>query len=138
MIKRASPLLLAVFLAFALPAAAQDLLSGDSKSESTADVLQKLLLGKVKEKSATVSGSKAAPLATTTTSERLPRKAPGTGAAGQTPPDTAPAKPARAKPRPASQAEFRPLPRLQPTAPISASPTIQLPKPIPMPSSDTP
>lgn len=138
MINRLAALVLAVLLAFALPAAAQDLLSGDSKSESTSDVLQKLLLGKVKEKSATTSGTKPAPAATTT-SERLPRKAPGGTAAGQTPSDTAPpAKPARAKPRPARQAEFRPLPRLQPSAPISASPTIQLPRPIPMPSSDTP
>jgi hypothetical protein len=138
MTNRLVPLLLAVFLAFALPAAAQDLLSGDSKTESTSDVLQKLLLGKVKEKSATTSGTKAAPIANSTTGERLPRKAPASAAAGQAPPDPAPAKPARAKPRPARQAEFRPLPRLQPSAPISASPTIQLPKPIPMPSSDTP
>lgn len=128
----ASRLLLILLLAFALPAAAQDLLSGESKTESTSDVLQKLLLGKVKEKSAPTAGTKAAPL---TPSERLPRKAAGSAGAGQTPPDAAPAKPTRAKPRPTRQADFHPLPRLKPTAPISASPTIQPPKPIPVPGT---
>jgi hypothetical protein len=136
MIPLACRLLLAVLLAFALPAAAQDLLSGEGKSESSSDVLQRLLLGKVKEKSATTAGTKAA-VPATGTAERLPRKAAGSG--GSAPPEAAPAKPGHTiKPRPARQAEFRPMPRLKPTAPISASPTIQPAKPTPMPAGSLP
>src|SRR5581483_9848605 len=103
------PLLLILLLAASLPAWGQDLLSGESKSESSSDVLQKLLLGKVKEKSATATGgTKAAPMA----SDRLPRKAAGTASASQPTPDS-PAKPARTiKPRPTRQADLRPTPRL--------------------------
>jgi hypothetical protein len=130
-------LLVALLLAFALPAAAQDLMSGDAKSESSSDVLQRLLLGKVKEKSATTAGTKAAPVPGT--AERLPRKALGSASAAPSQPEAAPAKPGRLlKPRPARQAELPPLPRLKPMAPISASPTIQLPKPTPMPPGSLP
>ena len=134
---RVRRLLLALLVCFALPAAAQDLLSGDSKSETSSEMLQRLLLGKVKE-SATTAGTKPAPA--TGSAERLPRKAVGSApsqAASQG--DAAPAKPARTiKPRPAREADFRPLPRLKPAAPISASPTIQPPQPIPMPPGSMP
>ena len=132
-------LLLALLLSVGLPAAAQDLLSGDGKSESATDVLQKLLLGKVKESAtSTSSGTKAAPA----TTERLPRKAPATAKAGAGGKDAAPedktAKPARTtRPPPTREADFHPLPRLKPTPPISSSPTIQPPKPIPMPADPT-
>ena len=127
-----TPLLLGLLLLLALPVHAQDLFSSDSKSEGgTAELLQKLLLGKVKEKSETTAGTKAGPPA----ADRLPRKAPATGSAADaaTSQDTA-AKPFRSvRPRPSRQADLRPMPRLKPAAPISASPTIQPPKPIPMP-----
>ena len=137
-----APVLLSILLALALPVRAQDLLSNEAKSESSTDVLQKLLLGKVKEKSATesaTSGTKAGP----STAEHLPRKATASGKASTAGKDAAaedqPAKPARTiKPRPTRQADLSTVPRLKPAAPISASPTIQVPKPIPMPSLGTP
>lgn len=132
---RRLPLLLLALLLLALPAAAQDL-SSDTKSESsTMDVLQKLLLGKVKE-STTEAATKASggTAAGGGTAEHLPRKAPGTGAKAEAQPDATPAKPRGLKPQPARQADFHPLPRLKPAAPISGSPTIQPIKPIPMPA----
>ena len=124
-------LALVALLAAAAPAAAQQSPLGGAQSDSsssTTDVLQKLLLGKVKENSAATATKSTAPAA-----EHLPRKAAGSGAKADGQPEDKAPNQRTAKPRPARQAELPPQPRLRPAAPISASPTIQLPKPIPMP-----
>jgi hypothetical protein len=92
----------------------------------------------MKDKAATTPGKTSS--STSQSYERLPRKAPGTGKdAGK---DTAKGTDAKAdqtasthnfRPRPRNDADFQSLPRLQPMAPLSASPTIQLPRPIEMP-----
>jgi hypothetical protein len=146
--------LLALLVAVLLsgPVAAQDFFAPSTpKTEPSAtELLQTILLGKLKDqqpKPPTAAGSSSTTTTTTgkgsvTSSStgsvsRLPRKTPGTGTANSAPPDAPadapPAKPARPLRPPQREADFHPLPRLKPTPPISASPTIQLPQPIPMP-----